>query len=94
MFGFYSTFIELVSLALLLFKIVALVDVTRREKQAFPAADRQTKGRWLLFTGGGVLGHLIALHPGQLINLAGTVAAVVYWVDVRPRIQSLYRNRW
>lgn len=94
MFGVYGTFIMVVSYSLLAFKILVLIDVFRREQQAFPAADRQTKGRWLLFAGGAVLGHLISFHPGALLNIAGTVAAIVYWVDVRPRIQSLYRNRW
>lgn len=94
MFGIYGTFLTLVTYSLLIFKVVVLIDVIRREQQAFPAADRQTKGRWLLFTGGAVLGHLISMHPAALLNLAGTVAAIVYWVDVRPRIQALYRNRW
>lgn len=94
MFGLYSTFIMVVSYSLLAFKVLVLIDVLRREQQAFPAADRQTKGRWLLFTGGAVLGHLISFNPAALLNIAGTIAAIVYWVDVRPRIQSLYRNRW
>lgn len=94
MFGIYSTFLTIVTLSLLAFKVLVLIDVARREQQAFPAADRQTKGRWLLFTGGAVLGHLVQFDPTGILNIAGTIAAIVYWVDVRPRIQSLYRNRW
>lgn len=86
----YATFITLVSLGLLAMKVVALVDVARRRPDAFPAVDRQTKQLWLILTIGGVVGHLVSFHPGQLLNLAGSVIAIVYLVDVRPRIASLF----
>jgi hypothetical protein len=92
--GIYSMFVLAVSLVLLVVKVLALLDVTRRPAQAFPAVERQSKQLWLLFTGGAVVGHLLSFAPTSLLNLAGSIAAIVYMVDVRVRINSLYDNRF
>jgi xanthine/uracil/vitamin C permease (AzgA family) len=92
--GIYSLFVLAISLGLLIVKVLALIDVTRRPKQSFPAVGRQTKQLWLIFTVGAVIGHLLDFRPTSLINLIGTIAAIVYMVDVRVRIKDLYDNRY
>jgi hypothetical protein len=91
--GAYSLFVLAVSLILLVVKVLAFFDVVRRPAAAFPAVERQTKQLWLIFTGGALLGHLLEFRPTGLLNLIGTIAAIVYMVDVRVRIQQLYDNR-
>lgn len=71
---------------LLILKGFAFVDCLRRPAQAFPAVGRQTKVLWLVLTG---LGALLGLIPGQtlgILGIAGTVIALVYLFDIRPRI--------
>lgn len=76
-------------LGLLGLKVWALIDALRRPAGAFVAAGKQTKVIWVamltvvvLLGGTGVLG---------LFALAGTVAAVVYLVDVRPAVTGSTR---
>jgi hypothetical protein len=92
--GLYSLFVLAISLGLLVVKVLAFIDATRRTKQSFPAVGRQTKQLWLIFTGGAVLAHVLDPRPTSLINLLGTIAAIIYMVDVRVRIKDLYDNRY
>ena len=76
-------------LGLLALKVWALIDAIRRPAEAFVAAGKQTKIIWVailtvvvLFGGIGVL---------SIFALAGTVAAVVYLVDVRPAVSGSLR---
>jgi hypothetical protein len=69
---------------------VALVDVLRRRGPLFPHAGRLSKGAWL-----GILiaAFLISIasffSPLGLLNIAGVIAAAVYLVDVKPKLQQL-----
>lgn len=92
--GIYALFVAAVSLGLLVLKVLVVIDVVRRDAQVFPAVDRQTKQIWLIFSIGALVGHLLSPNPTALLNLVGTIAAVVYWVDVRKRINDLFNNRW
>ena len=92
--GIYALFVAVVSLGLLVLKVLVVIDVVRRDAQVFPAVDRQTKQIWLIFSIGALVGHLLSPNPTALLNLVGTIAAVVYWVDVRKRINDLFNNRW
>lgn len=74
----------IISLALLVVELVALIDAAIRPAPAYVAAGKQTKVFWLvilvlalLFRGIGILG------------LAGLVAAIVYLVDVRPALREV-----
>ena len=82
-------------LTLVLFgaKVAALVDSATRPDAVFVAAGKQTKPFWLLVLGLAVLVHLVSwAAPISLLNLAGTVAALVYLADVRPTVKSLTRR--
>lgn len=94
MFGAIEGAVVLVLWAVLLVvKGFAFIDCVRRSAAAFPAVGRQTKPLWLILTG---LALLLGLLPGQtldLLGLAGTVAALVYLFDVRPRLQEITGRR-
>lgn len=88
-----GTVLTVVWLVLLVVKALAAIDCLRRPAAAFPAVGRQTKVLWLIITG---LALLTGLLPGltiELIGLAGTVAALVYLFDVRPRLQDITGRR-
>jgi hypothetical protein len=73
-------------------KVWALVDGARRQGTLYPAAGKQTKTLWMLFLGLGLAFHLIS-GVLSLVNLAGTIAAIVYLVSVRPAIDALTGRR-
>ena len=68
-------------------KLWALVDACIRPAPAYEAAGKLNKIAWIailaaavLLGGGSVLG---------LLGLVGTIAAIVYLVDVRPAVRSM-----
>jgi uncharacterized membrane protein YkvI len=67
--------------AILLVKVVALIDAISRPERSFVAMEKQTKQFWLIVL---VLA-LLSTFVGFL-SLVGLVAALVYLVDVRPAI--------
>lgn len=94
-FGNLASLIGLVLwFGLLVLKGAALIDCVRRPAQAFPAIDRQTKNLWLLLTGLSLALHIYSGRIDSWLNLAGTVVSIIYWVDVRVKIKSLFENRW
>ncbi|MET9020743.1 DUF2516 family protein [Actinopolymorpha sp. NPDC004070] len=82
-------------LILLVMKAFALGDAVMRPAQAFPAVDKQTKPLWLILTGLALLIHLIPQFgsPIGLLNIAGTIAAAVYLVGVRPAVREVGGGR-
>ncbi len=74
---------------LLLVKVFALVDCIRRPAEAFPAVGRKSKVLWLILT---AVAALVGLIPGStldLLGIAGTVIALIYLFDVRPKILEI-----
>jgi Protein of unknown function (DUF2516) len=74
-------------------KAFALVDCFRRPAQAFPAVGRQTKTLWLILA---AVAALTGLLPGltlTIFGIAGTVVAMIYLFDVRPRIVEITGRR-
>jgi hypothetical protein len=55
--------------------IAALIDAAIRRDAAFVAAGKQTKVFWIL-----------VLVLGFFVSLVGVIAAIVYFVDVRPAV--------
>ncbi|MDT0305576.1 DUF2516 family protein [Streptomyces sp. DSM 44917] len=74
-------------LGLLLLSAFALVHAALQREDAFRAADKQTKPFWLVILGVTVAVQLII--PMLMLVLAGTIATIVYLVDVRPAIRSV-----
>ncbi|MDP9444464.1 MAG: DUF2516 family protein [Actinomycetota bacterium] len=84
-----GTILLVTTFALFVAKAFACLDALSRPAQAFEAADRQTKNFWLILLGCFLVAHMLFWHPISLLNLIGTIAALVYLVDVRPTIRSL-----
>jgi hypothetical protein len=80
-----------VSFVLLSIKIFALVSALLYSNEAFLAADKLNKPTWCLILGIGVVVQLLLL-PILLLNLALTIAALVYLADVRPALAGLRRR--
>lgn len=91
-FEIENSILLLVSFALLCVKSFALVDVVTRRPEVFPAADRQTKALWLILLSVALVAHLVFWNPIGILNLAGTVVALVYLLDVRPAVRALTRR--
>ncbi|MCE7080275.1 DUF2516 family protein [Streptomyces sp. ST2-7A] len=84
----FSSLMSLVYLGLLVLSIFALVHAVMQREDAFRAADKKTKPFWLVILGVSVAVQLFV--PGfLLLTLAGTIAAIVYIVDVRPAIAAV-----
>jgi hypothetical protein len=90
-FAYEATVMGWVALALLVVKLWALVDAAVRPARAFPAVDKLTKAAWLWILGLAFVADLVL--PNMLLMLAGTVAAFVYLLDVRPAVASVTRRR-
>ena len=71
----------------LIVKVWAVADCATRRKDAFVAAGRRTQAFWLLLTGASAITALV-FPPLGIFGLAGLVIALVYLLDVRPRVQD------
>lgn len=88
-------FYVLVILAFVVFaiQIYALVDALRRPARGYTAEGKLSKPIWLVILGVAATLGLLGLPPGfyttrSFINIIAVVAAIVYLVDVRPRLLS------
>ena len=66
-------------------KVFALVDCVVRKPQDFVDATQVSKNGWLVILGLTVVAHLVSFSPLGLLNLLGTVAALVYLAQLRGR---------
>jgi predicted membrane metal-binding protein len=71
----------------------AFGDALRRPTAAFPAAGKQTKPIWLIILGVafviGIAGAVGYLSLISIFPIVAFVAAAIYLVDVRPKINSM-----
>ncbi len=88
-FAIENTIMLVLALVLFVLKAFAFLDALGRPEQVFPAADKQTKKFWLLILGLFLLEHLIFWQVIGLLSLIGTIAALVYVLDVRPTVRAL-----
>ena len=70
-------------------KVFVFVDAVRRPEGAYVAADKQTKTFWLIVLGLAVVAQLVFFRPLGIINIIGTIAALVYLVDARPALREV-----
>lgn len=92
-FAYENGVLGLLFLVLAAVKVWALVDAVIRPSAAFPAADKLTKAAWLWILGLALATHIVFASPLGLLSIAGTIAAIVYLLDVRPAVASLTRRR-
>lgn len=91
-FDIESTILSVVFLAFVAVKMWAVIDAVTRPAAVFVAADKLTKTAWLWILGLSLVSQLVFRYPVGLLALAGTVAAFVYLLDVRPAVSSLTRR--
>ncbi|MFT4188785.1 MAG: DUF2516 family protein [Aeromicrobium sp.] len=71
------------TVVLFLVKVFAAGDCLVRRPGDFVLAESLSKGAWLLILGLAVAAHLVWWYPMSLLNLVGTVAALVYLAQLR-----------
>ena len=82
-----------IDIVLLAVKIYAFVTALRYSDQAYRTAGKLNKMAWTVILGLGVAAQVVlAGSPLNLINLAMTVAALVYLAGVKPALGSLTRR--
>jgi Protein of unknown function (DUF2516) len=78
----------LIWVGLLGVKIFALVDSLRYSNNQYVSAGKRSRTLWLVLTGLSLAFHLVS-GVTDLVSIAGTVASIVYLVDVRPALQQV-----
>lgn len=86
-----AIFALVVFFALLVVKIFALVSALLYSSESYVAADKLNKPTWCAILGVAVVLQLLPI-PLSIINLAMTIAALVYLADVRPALAGLRRR--
>lgn len=93
MFGALQTFVFIV-LGVIVFavQVIALVDAIRRPANAYTSEGKLSKPIWLGILGVAAVFGLLGLPPSfitasSFLNVIAVVPAIVYWADVRPRLQ-------
>ena len=87
--GTFFSVLRLLLLALLVFKVFAFVDAALRPAPSYEAAGKLTKVAWLLFLGIAAVFDFFWGGVTSILTILGTVAAIVYVVDVRPALRQL-----
>ena len=85
MFEIQGALSLVLSVVLFAVKVFALVDCVRRNPAQFADASQVSKNGWLLILGLAVLAHLVSLNPLGILNLLGTLAALVYLAQLRSK---------
>ncbi|MCX5558721.1 DUF2516 family protein [Streptomyces sp. NBC_00038] len=83
----FSGFMSVIFLAMLVLAVVALVMAAVARDDAYRAADKQNKMFWLIILGVTVAVNLLV--PMIFLQIAGLVATIVFFVDVRPAIRQV-----
>lgn len=73
--------------------LYAFIHASLQRPDAFTAVDKLTKGKWLAINGAAVVGLVLFNTPNTIFWIAGLVAALVYIVDVRPKVSAIQRGR-
>ncbi|MFJ2094546.1 DUF2516 family protein [Streptomyces sp. NPDC087901] len=83
----FSTFLGLIYTAMLVLAVVALVMAAMAREDAYRAADKQKKSFWVIILGIAVVVNLWV--PMLFVQLAGLIASIVFFVDVRPALKAV-----
>lgn len=88
LFEAYGTLVWFLSVGLMLVMVVAFVDAAIRPAAAYVAAGKQTKLLWVLVLGVASAASFVG-GVTSLLGIAGLIAAIVYFVDVRPAVRAV-----
>lgn len=83
----FNTVLSILSLAMLVLAVVALVFAALARKDAYPAAEKKTKTFWVAILAAVVAVNLLV--PMLFLQIAGLVATIVFMVDVRPAVRAV-----
>lgn len=83
MFEVQGSLLIILTVVLFVVKGFALVDCVARRSSQFGQLDTLPKQTWLIILGLALLAHVVFWSPLGLLNLIGTVAALVYLAQVR-----------
>jgi hypothetical protein len=83
MFEIQNGLMMIISIALFAAKGFALVDCVARPSAKFTYIETLPKQTWLIILVLAVMAHVVWWSPLDLLNLVGTVAALVYLAQVR-----------
>ena len=92
--GFESLIVLTLWAILLVVKIFAFVDAIRRPADYFPFIGRQTKLLWVVLTGISVLAGLAPSLALSIFGIAGTVIALIYLFDIRPKMIEITGRKY
>ncbi|MER7666014.1 MULTISPECIES: DUF2516 family protein [unclassified Streptomyces] len=85
--GFDFTLWLVLDLVFLVTSVTALIMAALARKDAYTAADKQTKNFWLI-----ILGITVAVNlfvSVLFLSIAGLIASIVFFVDVRPALAQV-----
>lgn len=85
--GFDISVMLVASLIFLVTSVVALIMAALAREDAYRAADKKTKTFWLIILGVAVAVNLFI--PMLFLSIAGLIASIVFFVDVRPAIKQV-----
>ncbi|MFI6347746.1 DUF2516 family protein [Streptomyces sp. NPDC050560] len=83
----FGGFMWLLFTAILVLAVVALVMAAVAREDAYRAASKQNKMFWLIILGVTVAVNLFV--PMLFLQIAGLIATIVFFVDVRPAIREV-----
>jgi hypothetical protein len=87
--GAFNSVLTILLLALLILKVAAFIDALTYPKQAYESAGKLTKVAWLLFLGIAAVADVFFGSLLSILTIIGTVAMIVYFVDVRPALRQI-----
>ena len=87
--GGFASLMDLLFLVLLVFKVFTLIDAAMRPQTAYVATGKQTKQFWLIILALTVIVDLVFGGLLSFLSLIGLIAAIVYFVDVRPALREI-----
>ncbi|MFI1017972.1 DUF2516 family protein [Streptomyces sp. NPDC020965] len=85
--GFDFTLWLLLDLVFLVTSVTALILAAVARDDAYRAADKQNKNFWLIILGIAVAVNLFV--PMLFLSIAGLIASIVFFVDVRPALKQV-----
>ncbi|TPQ22214.1 DUF2516 family protein [Streptomyces sporangiiformans] len=83
----FGGFMSLLFLAMLVLAVAALVLAAVARDDAYRAADKQSKMFWMIILGVTVAVNLLV--PILFLQIAGLIATIVFFVDVRPALKQV-----
>ncbi|WP_156727455.1 DUF2516 family protein [Streptomyces apocyni] len=83
----FGNLLWLIFTAMLVLAVVALVMAAMAREDAYRAANKQTKMFWVIILGVTVAVNLVV--PFLFLQIAGLIATIVFFVDVRPALREV-----